>query len=169
MTKKLFIIMACLFGILCIPCYSNATDNVYAISQTWFKGDFSTDNVAQYYLSSVNASTTADIVAIGISDTFRGYIVRVEASCQSTDYDLKILQRDSVTALDTVDEIYSYTAISKDLNDPVYPPQPFVNNNYTSSTFDPSENPYLYVYRKNDDAVNATGRFNLKITYRGRK
>jgi len=162
MTKKLILAICMLLAPSLVMAESFYEQ---AMTRTFFTGDYSKKNMFYYELASTAASTTSSLTPCAITGTYMGYLTNVRVSSHSQDFDISILTRDDANAIDTIDEIYSATAINKDYSDAIDPPEPFINNNYTNTTFNPKNYPVLYVRIKNDDAVNATGVIRLQLIF----
>lgn len=79
-------------------------------------------------------------------------------SCLSTDYDIRILNKNDITKLNTIYEIVAYDEINLSTIDSSF-------DKYIIKNKDNSLTNKLYLYIKNDDAINATGNIHIELTY----
>jgi len=135
------------------------------VTRTWYiPEEFKNLDIIEWTLTGVDAATTGAWEPLTLTYN-TGYLAEVAVHSSSEDFDLAISTRNGSS--DTIYEIYSYTGINKDYTDPVDPPQFFRNATEalgtTANRFNMSSYPYLYVRLKNDDAVNATGTWRLRL------
>ena len=85
-------------------------------------------------------------------------LIGILASSNSTDLDLHLLNKNDISKIDTINQVFSMISLNKsshqyDIGDPVI-----------MNCDDPMENK-LYVYLNNNDGGNATGTVSLKLIY----
>ena len=85
-------------------------------------------------------------------------LTSVASACDSTDYDIILLDKNDISALNTINEIYSYTGVNLSYID--------VNlETFIVSNHDTTKTNELYLYIKNDDTTNATGTINFVLGF----
>ncbi len=88
------------------------------------------------------------------------YAIRLQGfsiSCNSTDFDVRILNKNDITLLDTINEVISYESINKSINDLDF-------NDFIILNKDNSITNKLYLYINNDDTTE-TGTIRLQLQY----
>ena len=137
------------------------------------RGDYPRPTIVHWSLPGIAAaSQSTELIEIDIpgmasdevSPTLAGdanviQLVSFNADSTSTDFDISILTKNDIDALDTMYEVFKYTGANLSVVDSDLGNLLIGNHD---SEIDSRKNK-LYVFIKNDDAVNGTGDIRLEL------
>lgn len=92
----------------------------------------------------------------GVSYAFELLVFNI--GCDSTDYNVRILNKNDITALNTIYEVAKYDSINLSNIDSIF-------GKFIIRNRDISLTNKIYLYVENNDITNATGSINIEMIY----